>query len=285
MWRTPAAAAAPSAVRPARVPDIFSATATRRRRLLHLAEEAGQVAREVVERAAGGHDVDEAEQRRLELGVLRGELHRLGVRGLQAGGGTGAGGRPRGASPPRAARARGSRSPPCRRVYGARPRLRNVRELGLAERRRPAPRRGGHGGGLPRAHARGARGAGGRAGARRRRLPRRHRGAPRRARGRRRAGEGRDAVAQLRPPGGAERRPRPRARRRRGDDGRRPPGPAGGDPRDARRLAPRRGRRLRGARVARGGDALQAGHRALVLPRVRAAGAHRPRPRRRATSA
>ena len=54
-----------------------------RRRLLHLAQEAGQVAREVVERAAGGHDVDEAEQRRLELGVLRGELHRLGVRGLQ----------------------------------------------------------------------------------------------------------------------------------------------------------------------------------------------------------
>ena len=89
-----------------------------RRRLLHLAEEAGQVAREVVERAAGGHDVDEAEQRRLELGVLRGELHRLGVRGLQAGGGRGAGGRPRAASPPRAARARGSRSPPCRRVYG-----------------------------------------------------------------------------------------------------------------------------------------------------------------------
>ena len=41
------------------------------------------MAREVVERAAGGHDVDEAEQRGLELGVLRGELHRLLVGGLE----------------------------------------------------------------------------------------------------------------------------------------------------------------------------------------------------------
>ena len=55
----------------------------RRRRRLDLAEEAGQVAREVVERAAGRDDVDEAEQRGLELGVLRRELHRLLVGGLE----------------------------------------------------------------------------------------------------------------------------------------------------------------------------------------------------------
>ena len=54
------------------------------------------------------------------------------------------------------------------------------------------------------------------------------RGAPGRPGGRRRAGEGRDAVAQLRPPGGAQRRARPRARGRRGDARRRPPGSAGG---------------------------------------------------------
>ena len=55
----------------------------RRRLLLDLAQEAGEVAREVVERAAGGHDVDEAEQRGLQLGVLRGELHGLLVGGLE----------------------------------------------------------------------------------------------------------------------------------------------------------------------------------------------------------
>ncbi len=54
-----------------------------RRRGLDLAEEAGQVAREVVQRAAGGDDVDEAEQRGLELGVLGGELHRLLVGDLE----------------------------------------------------------------------------------------------------------------------------------------------------------------------------------------------------------
>ena len=57
--------------------------ADRRGRLLDLAEEAGEVAREVVERPAGGHDVDEPEQRRLELGVLRREVHRLLVDRLQ----------------------------------------------------------------------------------------------------------------------------------------------------------------------------------------------------------
>ena len=39
------------------------------------------MAREVVERAAGRDDVDEAEQRGLQLGVLGGELHRLAVGG------------------------------------------------------------------------------------------------------------------------------------------------------------------------------------------------------------
>ena len=55
----------------------------RRRRLADLAQEAGQVAGEVVEVAAGGDDVDEAEQRRLELLVGRGEVHRLVVDRLQ----------------------------------------------------------------------------------------------------------------------------------------------------------------------------------------------------------
>jgi hypothetical protein len=41
------------------------------------------VAREVVEVAAGGHDVDEAEQRGLELRVRGGQVHRLVVDGSQ----------------------------------------------------------------------------------------------------------------------------------------------------------------------------------------------------------
>jgi hypothetical protein len=41
------------------------------------------VAREVVHVAAGRHDVDEAEQRRLELRVARREIHRLVVERLQ----------------------------------------------------------------------------------------------------------------------------------------------------------------------------------------------------------
>ena len=117
--------------------------------------------------------------------------------------------------------------------------------------------------------------------ARRRRLARRHRRAAARARGGRRAHQGDRAVAQLRPPGGDQRRARARPRRRRGDDRRRPAGPAGADRRDARGLAARRRRRLRRARVARGGDALQARHRALVLPRVRQARADRARARLR----
>jgi hypothetical protein len=55
----------------------------RRRAVVDLVEEAAEVAREVVERAAGGDDVDEAEQRRPEVGVLRGEVHRLVVDRLQ----------------------------------------------------------------------------------------------------------------------------------------------------------------------------------------------------------
>ena len=48
----------------------------RRRGVRNLLEEAGQMAREVVERAARRDDVDEPEQRRAQLAVARGELHR-----------------------------------------------------------------------------------------------------------------------------------------------------------------------------------------------------------------
>ena len=54
-----------------------------RRGRLQLAEEAGQVPRQVVEAAARRDDVDEAEQRRLELGVGGGEVHRPVVERLQ----------------------------------------------------------------------------------------------------------------------------------------------------------------------------------------------------------
>ena len=61
----------------------------RRRPLVDLVEERAQVTGEVVERAARRHHVDEAEQRRAQLGVARGELHRLVVQRLDrvAGGG------------------------------------------------------------------------------------------------------------------------------------------------------------------------------------------------------
>ena len=48
----------------------------RRRAVVHLLEVAGQVPRQVVQRAAGGGDVHEAKQRGAQLGVLRGQLHR-----------------------------------------------------------------------------------------------------------------------------------------------------------------------------------------------------------------
>ena len=86
-------------------------------------------------------------------------------------------------------------------------------------------------------HGRGARRDPVRAGPRRRRLARRHRRSAARARRRRPAHQGHLALAQLRPPGGAQRRARARPRRRRGDDRRRPAGPAGADPGDARRVA------------------------------------------------
>ncbi len=55
----------------------------RRRAPVDLLEVAGQVGGEVVERAAGGHDVDEAKERRAQLGVLGGELHRAVVERLE----------------------------------------------------------------------------------------------------------------------------------------------------------------------------------------------------------
>ena len=79
MWRTPPAAAAPSAARPARgVRDLGS---PRRSAAGH----SGTSSRnrpgggEVIERAARRHDVDEPEQRRAQLAVAAGELHRPGV--------------------------------------------------------------------------------------------------------------------------------------------------------------------------------------------------------------
>ena len=55
----------------------------RRRRIVDVVEERRQMAREVVERAAGGHDVDEAKQRGAQLLVLGGELHRAVVERAQ----------------------------------------------------------------------------------------------------------------------------------------------------------------------------------------------------------
>ena len=57
--------------------------AQRRRPLADLVEEAGQVRGEVVERAAGGDDVDEAKQRGAQLVVLGGEVHRAVVERLE----------------------------------------------------------------------------------------------------------------------------------------------------------------------------------------------------------
>ena len=78
MCRTPPAAAAPSAARPAFVCAIRIAAAIGAARR-DLVQEAGQVPREVVERAARRHHVDEPEQRRAQLAVAGGELHRAGV--------------------------------------------------------------------------------------------------------------------------------------------------------------------------------------------------------------
>ncbi len=76
MWRTPAAAAAPSA-RPARARVRHPHRRRERRRLLaRLAEVLRQVRGQVVERAAGGRHVDQPEQRGAQLVVGRGQLHR-----------------------------------------------------------------------------------------------------------------------------------------------------------------------------------------------------------------
>ena len=96
MCRTPAAAAAPSAVapRPGRADIRIAACSGGGARSRDLVEEAGEVAREVVEVAAGGDDVDEAEERGAQLGVLRGEVHRPVVeRAQRLGPGRGQGGR------------------------------------------------------------------------------------------------------------------------------------------------------------------------------------------------
>ena len=57
--------------------------AQRRRAVADLVEKARQVRRQVVERAAGGDDVDEAKERRAQLVVLRGEVHRAVVERLE----------------------------------------------------------------------------------------------------------------------------------------------------------------------------------------------------------
>ena len=93
MCLTPAAAAAPSAARPGRECDHAHRGLERRRAVVDLGEEAAQVPREVVEVAAGRHDVDEAEQRGAQLGVLGGQVHRLLVELLE---GVARGGRERG---------------------------------------------------------------------------------------------------------------------------------------------------------------------------------------------
>ena len=63
---------------------IFSATPTGGGGSSDVLQERGQVARQVVEVAAGRDDVDEAEQRGLELRVRGGEVHRLVVERLRA---------------------------------------------------------------------------------------------------------------------------------------------------------------------------------------------------------
>ena len=83
MRLTPAAAAAPSAVRPARVWAIFIAAAIGCGGSGTSSRNACEVAREVIQGAAGRSDVDEAEQRRAQLPVAGGELHRAGVQDFE----------------------------------------------------------------------------------------------------------------------------------------------------------------------------------------------------------
>ena len=247
--------------------------ADRRGRGLDLAEEAGQVAGEVVEVPAGGHDVHEPEQRGLQLGVLRGEVHRLLVERLEGIARDGHGGRQALADLVQL-RLQGALVHHVREHYG-----RDAPRAGTGLDRRADARRGGDRQAVPRARGGGARGRPVRARDRRRRQPRRHPGRAGGARRRRPAGQGRHAVAQLRPSGGAHRRARARERRRRGDARRRPPGPARADPGDARPLARRGRRRVRGPQPAPGRDGVQARDRERVLPAVPPRGRHRPHPR------
>ena len=247
MCLTPAAAAIPSARRPALELPIFIATPTDGGGVVDLAEERGQMAREVVEVAARGHDVDEAEQRGLELGVRGRQVHRLLVEHLQ-----------------RVARRRqrgGQLATHLEQLAFHRPLVGHGCELTppvpcpawIASRNCSASW-------LPMYEEQetvgpftervasalgdvpyelilvndGSKDDDG--------------GGDGRRRGRRSARQGRLALAQLRPPAGADGGPRARPRRRDRDDRRRPPGPAGGDPRDARALARGHRRRLRRAR-------------------------------------
>ena len=263
--RTPAAAAIPSAVRPALELPIRIATADRRRRRLDLGQEPGQVAREVVEVAARRHDVDEPEQRRLELGVRGGEVHRLVVDHLQRV----AGARQRVGEPPAdleqlalnrrvVGHSRRAYAGTLRRM-DREPELLSVVAPMYEEQDTVDPFTERVAAALEGVDYElilvddGSKDA--------------HRGRDGARRGGRPAREGRRAVAQLRPPAGADRRARARPRRRDRDARRRPAGPAGGDPGDARPLARGRRRRLRRAPGAAGGDRLQARHRARLLPR------------------
>ncbi len=78
-----AAAAAPSAARPALVCAIRIAAASGGGRSGSSSQEARQVAGEVIERAAGGDDIDKPKQRGAQLAVARGEVHRACVQRTQ----------------------------------------------------------------------------------------------------------------------------------------------------------------------------------------------------------
>ena len=82
MWRTPPAAATPSACRPGARSGRLHRGLDRRRAVVHLVEVGAQVAGQVVERARRRRDVHQAEERGAQLGVARGHLHRLRVHRL-----------------------------------------------------------------------------------------------------------------------------------------------------------------------------------------------------------
>ena len=278
MCLTPVAAAMPSARRPALELPIFIATpiggggsSTSPRKLVRWWARSSRLRH-------AGHDVDEAEQRRLELRVRGGEVHRLVVDRLQR---VARGGQ-RGGEPPAdleelaLERASSAWRRSLRRRYPARPWIasRGCSAWSLRCTRSRTPSTRSPSGSPPRwadiTYELILVNDGSKDGTR---------DAMARRRGARPAREGRLARAQLRPPAGADRRARARPRRRDRDARRRPAGPAGGHPGDARALARGRRRRLRGARAAAGGDAVQARDRARLLPRLPPP--HGARPRRR----